>query len=263
MQHAIPEHLSLSKTQCAAYSNILRALAAQNTFIGIASDTLHLANAIRFPLREVECTGTHVPHAETVRSIVERAPEHLVWNIPVDTEDLAAFFASNDWQLFLNALKETSHKKQRLIFSFDSSIEYSSRVIDSVECFRDEVPEIPCLIESAHGSWKKASSQKVLKSLRLCHTFLDAPHLPGLVTDVSFHVPAIGYLRIVGRNGYNWFKAELEQRYAYQYSKEELTEIALRVKRLQTIHEQVFVAFCNRPALGAMKNALQLAHYLI
>jgi uncharacterized protein YecE (DUF72 family) len=255
---------AIAKQEVIAYTNLIRALAQKNIYLGTTSaiwkDAERKFAASILPIAEMECTGINLPSDSTILSITDRYRGYIAWHVRV--EDMyEQVFASDEWKQFMHALMHQSVERQMLILSLDDSIAYTPETLDILESFRDEVRSLICLLETSDNSWKTPNVQRVLKSLKWSHVFLDAPPLYGIIKDVEYHVASIAYLRVLGRNSYTWFEPEAEERFAYHYTKEELQELATRIRQLRNVHDQVFVIFCNRP--GAFENVIELAHLLI
>jgi|GEM_PF-5350329 len=215
-----------------------------------------------FPHSEIEVRRESLPTLEASRFILEHSHGDLVWHVTIDELHESKMFASDDLPLFVRTLEENSPERHTLVLAFDRTAEYDAKILDQIEAFRDSVTSIPVLLDTEHPSWKSTRIQAILKSLKLPHVFLDAPNLPGIVKDASYHTGRTAMLRCLGRNSRTVFEHKKEIRFEYSYTNEELRTISKRVKQLRQVYDKVFVTFCNRPGEQAIQNSIQFSGFL-
>ena len=186
---------------------------------------------------------------------------HVIWRIIIDKFHLKDPFASNEWQFFLELFRGKHSAVNTLVLSYDWEVEYSHALLASIDALQKSTG-LAIFVDAEHYSWKTPIVQAEMQSLILQQVFHDAPYLPGLVKDASYHSGAVALLRCLGRNRKGWFESNVDERFAYSYSSDELHEIADRILALKENHERILVTFCNRPSANTVADALRLASML-
>lgn len=112
-------------------------------------------------------------------------------------------------------------------------------------------------IELRHRSWSDdPATAGLLRAGNACWVRLDEPRF---ATSVAFDVPLtadFAYYRFHGRNAGTWWKGNVETRYKYLYSAQEIKELAVEVKQAAKRVEQVFAFFNNHYQAYAPRNAI-------
>jgi uncharacterized protein YecE (DUF72 family) len=114
-------------------------------------------------------------------------------------------------------------------------------------------------VELRHRSWsdRETETRALLEAFGAAWTWIDEPKFkdsvrqPEIVADGPF-----AYLRLHGRNAAQWWHhAHRDDRYAYEYSADELAPIA---ERLKATKGRAYAALNNHPNARSVKNALML-----
>ena len=139
--------------------------------------------------------------------------------------------------------------------------EHEKYLADLREC----LPEFPLLVEFRHPSWLKPEQREAtfdfLRRNNLGYVAADLPanlRLPELTPQV---VGEIACLRLHGRNP-NWFKADRDERYNYNYRDEELRSFIPLIKEMEKKALVTLVTFNNCHGGNALVNALKLKKFL-
>lgn len=128
-------------------------------------------------------------------------------------------------------------------------------------------------VEFRHLEWERRSVWDGLRERGALPVAVDLPPLAGL--PAAFGLPGNGtddtgtgrslqYLRLHGRNTDTWWTGTNTTRYDYNYSSDELEDIADRIERAvpATGDGSVYVAFNNHFSAQAVRNAARLAEML-
>jgi len=123
----------------------------------------------------------------------------------------------------------------------------------------------PAALEVRHGSWNGAAALERIAAAGFAFCNIDQPVI-GVSLPPTEHVttPALGYIRLHGRNRANWFRRDAgrDERYDYLYTEEELSEWRLRAERMAGSVERLFIVTNNHFRGQALVNALQLRSLL-
>lgn len=129
--------------------------------------------------------------------------------------------------------------------------------------WREELAELPVIVEFRHRSWLAPETEQLLRRERLSFAAVDEPRLPGLLPPVAWATAAPAYLRFHGRNAAKWWNhRESWERYNYLYSQAELEEWVPTLRRLESETGTVLVAMNNHYQGSAPRNAQMLRSLL-
>ncbi|MFP4302166.1 MAG: DUF72 domain-containing protein [Spirochaetaceae bacterium] len=173
----------------------------------------------------------------------------------------------DDWEErareFSAAITGLEGKLSGVLLQFPYSFHYTESnrryLADLVEAVAG--PEL--FVEFRNGDWERQQVIEGMRRRELNRVLVDAPKLQGLPGrfEGGEQLPTNRvYLRLHGRNAGNWWSGTNVTRYAYNYSKDELREIAGRLKSL-TVPE-IFVIFNNHANARAPINALELLKFI-
>jgi uncharacterized protein YecE (DUF72 family) len=126
--------------------------------------------------------------------------------------------------------------------------------------------QYPLAVELRHRSWSDdAGTAALLRQHNIAWVQIDEPKF---VTSIAQEVPLtsdMAYFRFHGRNAQDWWTGDSETRYRYDYSPDEISELADRVKKAAARTRLLFAFFNNHWKAYAprnandMKKALQLS----
>jgi hypothetical protein len=236
----------------------LRALADEGCYLGLPRP-LSVRSKTETPFVEVTSHIENLPSDGEVALVSAKSQSLIAWRISVD--DLhAKNLRSTNIAGFCQVIEQVRHTAC-VVLAFDRSVAFNNELLDTIEIIR-EGSKNPVFIDTEHRSWKSASVQRVLKSLKLPHVLVDAPDLPAVIKDATYIAGKLSYLRCLGRNAGHWFELEPDVRYAYQYNSNEIAEIATRIQTLREATDKVYVSVVTRPAESASKSVLALSNIL-
>lgn len=132
-----------------------------------------------------------------------------------------------------------------------------------LRAFRDELPEMPLVVEVRHRDWANDETLELFRSLDVGFCCVDEPRLDSLMPPMVATTSPIGYVRFHGRNREKWFKHERSlERYDYFYSREELQEWAPKIEAVAAATRKAYVFFNNHNEGKAGQNARLMAELL-
>ena len=121
-------------------------------------------------------------------------------------------------------------------------------------------------VEFRHQSWFneqfKEQTLAFLTEHQIIHSVVDEPQVKeGSVPLINRITTEKAFVRYHGRNKQGWTKKDMtdqewrDVRYLYNYNKQELTDLANKVKILEHKAKQVYVVFNNNSGGHAAQNA--------
>lgn len=131
------------------------------------------------------------------------------------------------------------------------------------ERLRRALPGMRLAAEMRHASWMCEEALGVFIDHRVCFVNIDQPpHIKAMPPGAHLTAP-VGYIRLHGRDGANWFRQFGSAQSAaaasdYLYSAVELAEWVRRIERLRAYASEVYVVFHNDAKGKAVVNALQM-----
>jgi uncharacterized protein YecE (DUF72 family) len=144
-----------------------------------------------------------------------------------------------------------------VLAQFPYSFQYNQRNLDYLEYFREQLPDLPLVIEFRHEGWLRSEVFGWLRERGLGFCCVDEPPLPHLLPPLAEATGPVAYVRFHGRNAARWWQHEhAYERYDYTYSREELEEWVPKIRKLDQEAETTFV-FANNHFKGQAVRALR------
>ncbi|WP_127848432.1 DUF72 domain-containing protein [Lacticaseibacillus hulanensis] len=225
-----------------------------------------------FPVVEIDSSAYGVPLSTTVTRWLSQVPrgfrfivkatQTMTRHHPASRSELIDEFARFD-SAFTPML--ISGQLQTILFQFPPMFAATPANVRYLAQIRTWLPEVPLAVEFRHTSWfteaMRASTLEVLRDNELANMVVDEPQTP--TNSVPFlPVRTAGdtlYVRLHGRNQAGWLRGERAQRTNYDYSDEELGQLAAAVAGKSD--NTVFI-FNNNAGHAAARNALRLRDML-
>ena len=230
--------------------------------------------AERFPAVEVNSSFYRIPSAEAARGWVERTPDGFQFTVKLYRKFThPEFFAREEgksaeitpedvagMRLVLDTLAERGRLGAVLLQYPDFYTKTNAHVtalVRTMDYFRD----YPLAVELRNRSWEQPETVDILQHFRATGVRIDEPFLCTL--DDPPVSRAMQYWRLHGRNTEWWSKPGAgNRRYDYLYTKDEIDELAEKIRRYMTPDGSKFVFFNNHPGGKAPTNAVELASRL-
>ncbi|HUL43302.1 MAG TPA: DUF72 domain-containing protein [Bacteroidota bacterium] len=180
------------------------------------------------------------------------------------------FDATNADALAVNRLAGTLASVERfggLLIQFPLSFantpdhrDYLAHLASAFNTFR-------MFLEVRHNSWNSAAMYDFFRELKFHPVNVDLPRIGRHIPFNTLAYDGAAYFRLMGRNSAAWRnpwrkeedgKHMVSDRYRYQYSDQELGEIALAVKQAGSWNDTKFVVFHNDPEANSVYNGFRL-----
>jgi uncharacterized protein YecE (DUF72 family) len=167
--------------------------------------------------------------------------------------------AKKVFQDFVEALKPLKERKRLggILAQFPFSFHASRGNAEYLLRFKELTGEIPLFIEFRNSEWMREETFSFLRKKVLGYCAVDEPPLKGLVPFREEATTDTGYVRLHGRNT-KWFESDAAERYNYDYSGEELTDISKKIKSISKKTKKTYIFFNNCHQGFAAKNARKL-----
>jgi uncharacterized protein YecE (DUF72 family) len=251
--------------------------------------------ARQFPLVEVDSTYYALPAERTAAAWAERTPDGFTFNVkafslftkhptpiralPTDLRDAASTagkdrvylkdvdpeVAAQAWDRFLAALEPLREAGQlgAILLQFPPWFPISrSNKEYIVACAERAAPRRVC-VEFRNHTWMDAGNQnetlEFLTANGLPYVCVDMPQgYPSSIPPVLAATSDLAVIRLHGHSDH-WESRDIQQRFRYRYSDEELTQWAGNARRLAEDAAETHVVFNNCYRDYAHRNAQQLA----
>ncbi len=178
-----------------------------------------------FSVVELNYTWYQMARADALARMAAKAPAHLLFAAKL-TRTMTHERADN-WQEQLQQYRQgIAPLKKRLVTiliqlppDFDRSIanrNYLAGLLDGLH-------DLPVAVEFRHGSWAIDPVFAELERRRVTLVTVDEPSLPGLFPSLDVVTnPTLFYVRFHGRNQEGWRSGNMQKKFNYDYSDQEL-----------------------------------------
>lgn len=219
-----------------------------------------------FPVVEINSTYYRIPTPEVMTQMARKVPAgfEFVLKAHQDMTHSGDFHpeAFAEFREAMAALRDEG-MLGCVLAQFPWSFRRTPEHVRYLEVLRDELPEVPVVVEFRNADWVQEPTFDRLRSLRLGYCCVDEPRLKGLVPRVCTATSPVGYVRFHGRNYKKWWNHQYAyERYDYTYPEAELQEWVPKVQELAGQTEKTYVFFNNHYVGQAAQNARQMAELL-
>lgn len=149
-----------------------------------------------------------------------------------------------------------------LLLQFPWSFRFTSENREFLIKLRRTFQKYPLAAETRHVSWSMDEAVGTLIDYHIAFCNIDQPAYTKAMPPTSFLTSSIGYVRLHGRNCFNWYQDNHDpansHRYDYLYSEEELLAWKKRIDKIRSCAADTFVVFNNDAGGKAVVNALQM-----
>lgn len=154
-----------------------------------------------------------------------------------------------------------------LLMQFPWSFRFTAENREFFIKLRRTFHEFPLVAEMRHESWMRDEALGTLIDYRVGFCNIDQPQYTKAMPPTSLLTSSIGFVRLHGRNCFNWYQefpeaGQMAQRYDYLYSANELEDWAQRIQHLQKFAATTYVVMNNDVGAKSVVNALQLQSML-
>lgn len=219
-----------------------------------------------FPVVELNTTYYGMPTAANMARMAERTPERFEFTVKAH-QDLthAGSFLPHSFAQFREAMEplRQAGKLGCVLAQFPFSFRRSRPNEEFLERLKEELQELPLVVEFRNSEWITDRVFERLRDLELGFCCVDEPRLKGLVPPIAAATSPIGYVRFHGRNSAKWNRHDKpSERYDYLYSRDELAEWLPNIHRVASETERTYVFFNNCHSDQAPRNAWMMAELL-
>lgn len=117
-------------------------------------------------------------------------------------------------------------------------------------------------VEVRHNSWSGRATVEFFEEQGLTPVNVDLPHLHRHMPLTAVSHNGYAYFRMMGRNAAAWNHPEVEDRYTYNYSADELDELLRKIVIVSKTARRVYVIFHNDAKGHSLVNGFTVRHTL-
>ena len=222
--------------------------------------------ARQFPIVELNYTWYQMVRSEAISRMIARAPKSFLFAAKL-TRTLT-HERERDWKEELQRYREGIKPLQKQLVAIliqlppdfvwnRSNRYYLAHLLDGLH-------GLPLAVEFRHASWARDSVFAGLEQRQVTLVTVDGPPLPGLFPCLETVTnPTLFFVRFHGRNKQGWQTGNMQKKFDYSYSEDELREWNRNtLSRLRSRAERGVVFFNNHVRAQAPANAALLQRIL-
>ncbi len=219
-----------------------------------------------FSVVELNYTWYQMARADAVSRMVSKAPEHLLFAAKLTRT--MTHERDVDWQeqlaLYLQGIAPLKKRLAAILVQFPPDFHRTITNRNYLAALLDGLHELPVAVEFRHASWAVDSVFAELERRRVSLVAVDEPELPGLFPSLDVVTSsAFFYVRFHGRNGEGWCSSNMQKKFNYDYSEEELCYWAdTYIMPMAARAERGMLFFNNHVRAQAPRNAQKLMKIL-
>lgn len=220
-----------------------------------------------FSAVELNYTWYQMARADAVSRMVSRAPEHLLFAAKLTRT--MTHERDGNWReqlaLYLQGIGPLKKRLAAILVQFPPDFQRSIDNRKYLAVLLDGLQELPVAVEFRHASWAVDSVFAELERRRVSLVAVDEPELPGLFPSLDVVTnPALFYVRFHGRNREGWRSGNMQKKFNYDYSEEELRHWADAYIWPMAARAACGILFFNNHVRAqAPRNAQKLSRILI
>jgi len=215
--------------------------------------------AREFNTCEVNSTFYTLPKPSHLKAMADKTDEDFVFSIKANQEMTHRREDASVFKAFYQMLEPiiSAGKLGCILAQFPYSFRPNRHSWDYLRLFREQLGELPVVIEFRNAQWLRGDVFDWLRHLDLGFCCVDEPQLPNLLPPLAKATSKVGYIRFHGRNSAKWWQHEQAyERYDYSYTPEELSEWLPKIQKLDSMTEKTFV-FANNHWRGQAVNTIR------
>ncbi|WP_285490218.1 DUF72 domain-containing protein [Staphylococcus haemolyticus] len=231
--------------------------------------------ASHFPIVELDTSYYAIQPERNIMKWIKETPDrfefivkiHQALTLHADYKDYAETRSElfEQFKQMLQPLIE-HHKLAMVLVQFPPWFDCTAQNIKYILYVRQQLADIPICVEFRHQSWFndqfKEQTLSFLTEHHIIHSVVDEPQVrEGSIPLVNRITTETAFVRYHGRNRQGWTKKDMtdqewrDVRYLYNYNKEELTDLANKVRIIEQKAKKVYVVFNNNSGGHAAQNA--------
>lgn len=222
--------------------------------------------AREFNSLELNSTYYAIPKPSIIDGMIAKTSESFLFAVKANQEMTHQRESeSSVFSRFLQMLQPfiNSGKLGCILAQFPYSFHFNPQNRDYIQFFRDQLGDLPIVVEFRNIQWIKPEVFEWLRSLCLGYCCVDEPKLPRLIPPVAEITSNIGYIRFHGRNAAKWWQHDnAYERYDYTYSPEELADWLPKIKDINSRAEKTFI-FANNHWQGQSVDTIRQLRLMV
>jgi len=212
-----------------------------------------------FSAVEINSTYYAIPRPENMEAMARKADGRLEFVVKAN-QDITHNREKMEHAItpFITALRPLRDRRILgcVLLQFPYSFHHNTENREYLSVLKDRFDEIPLVAEFRNRNWIRDELFEFLRSRGIGYCCVDEPALPGLPPPIAAATSPVGYVRFHGRNREKWWTHEkAEERYDYEYSKEELSEWLPKINALAALAIKLYIFFNNHPGGQAVRSA--------
>lgn len=208
-----------------------------------------------FKITEINFTYYTIPSQRSFEGMMRKTSPDFEFTVKahksltheIKDKDTGKRIDTNEtFKRFLYSL-EPLRKENRLtaiLAQFPYSFHTTKENYDYIKTFKEEVKDIPLVVEFRNARWHSQKSIIFLQQHHIGYCVVDEPKLRSLMPYNPTTTTDLGYFRFHGRNPH-WFQASVAERYDYLYTKEELRSFVPDIKNIANSAKDTIIMFNN------------------
>jgi uncharacterized protein YecE (DUF72 family) len=212
-----------------------------------------------FKTTEINFTYYRMPNPYIINRIASKVPDNFIFSVKANsliTHEREATY--EDFGVFIKGISPLIEREQLacILAQFPWSFKLSRKNLDYIKYLRDNLIDLPLVIEFRNISWIKDEIFNFLKQNNIGFCCVDQPKLKGLIPQIAEVTSETAYVRFHGRNTQKWWHhKKAYERYDYEYKQDELLEWIPKIKEMDKKAKKTLVYFNNHYKSKAVKSA--------
>jgi uncharacterized protein YecE (DUF72 family) len=225
--------------------------------------------AEKFPVTELNYTWYQMPREEAISRMLYNVPDNFSFAAKV-TRILTHEVNSKTWKQdalnFKQGISPLTRAGRLLtaLVQLPPDFSYTQNNRTYLARLLDALSPLPLAVEFRHDSWAKDSVFAELERRQVSLVAVDEPKLANLFPPLDIVTnQKLFYVRFHGRNQKGWYAGNMQQKFDYDYSEEELMEwVNNQIKSMSLKAARGVLFFNNHVAGQAPVNAHSLVRLL-
>lgn len=234
-----------------------------------------------FPIVELDTSFYAIPSVQNVEKWIRETPEQFQFIVKAYQGMTGHLRDDNPYETRNEMFKafcqcasafQKSNKLAMLLVQFPPWFDCTSKNVLYILYVKQQLQGYPIAIEFRNQTWyhpeRKQETIQFLRENNFIHTVCDEPQAGvGSVPFVPEATNKKALVRIHGRNIYGWRNSGSTEnwrkvRFLYDYNRDELSDLADKIKKLEQQSEEVYVLFNNNSGHHAASNAKTMQRIL-
>lgn len=220
-----------------------------------------------FSIVELNYTWYQMARAEAMARMVDKAPAHLQFAAKLTRT--MTHERDDGWreqlQLYRQGIAPLGDRLAAILVQLPPDYDRNTENRRHLALLLDGLHGLPVAVEFRHVSWAVDPVFAELERRGVTLVTVDEPALPGLFPALDIVTnPALFYVRFHGRNSIGWQSSNMQKKFDYDYSLEELRQWHdTFLKKMVARADRGVIFFNNHVRAQAPKNAQMLTGLLV